>query len=203
MAETKKTTKKVTVKEEKAPKAPKAKKVAVAPVEEAEVKEAKKTKAPKAKKEDVKEESAATQEVNKKLGGRGASKDSKKKDKEEKTEKTTPTVIEASAKGLSLKATPRKVRLVCDLVRGKSCEEALEILFNTHHKPATMIAKVIKSAMANATNNYNMNEDKLYVSSIMASDSIKMKRFLPRAKGSASGLVKRYTNLYVSVKERI
>ena len=57
--------------------------------------------------------------------------------------------------------------------------------------------------MANAVNNFNMREDRLYVASIMASDSVKMKRYLPRAKGSASGLVKRYSNLYVVVKERM
>ena len=48
-----------------------------------------------------------------------------------------------------------------------------------------------------------MNGDKLYVASIMASDSVKMKRYLPRAKGSASGLIKRFANIYVVVKERM
>ena len=65
-----------------------------------------------------------------------------------------------------------------------------------------MVSKVIASAYANATNNFNMNGEKLYVASIMASDSIKMKRYLPRAKGSASGLVKRFSNIYVTLKER-
>lgn len=120
-----------------------------------------------------------------------------------KEETKKPTVTEAKAKAISLKITPRKCRLSCDLVRGKNCVEALEILFNTHHKSAELVSKLVKSAMANAVNNFNMNEDKLYIASIMASDSIKMKRYLPRAKGSASGLIKRYTNLYVVVKERI
>ena len=114
-----------------------------------------------------------------------------------------PTVTEAKASGISLKITPRKCRLSCDLVRGKDCYEALAILANTRHKSAQIVSKVIRSAMANAVNNFNMDEDKLYVASIQASDSIKMKRYLPRAKGSASGLVKRFTNLYVVVKERI
>lgn len=113
-----------------------------------------------------------------------------------------PVITVAKASALSLKVTPRKCRLVCDLVRGKDCDEALAILFNTHKEASEMISKCIRSAMANAVNNYNMNEDKLYVSSIMASDSVKMRRFLPRAKGSASGMVKRFANLFVEVKER-
>ena len=126
---------------------------------------------------------------------------SKKAAKVEEVKK--PVVTEAKAKALTLKITPRKIRLSCNLVRGKDCDEALAILFNNRHKSAPIVAKVIKSAMANAVNNFNMREDRLYVASIMASDSVKMKRYLPRAKGSASGLVKRYSNLYVVVKERM
>ena len=115
-------------------------------------------------------------------------KKAKKEEAVEVKKEVKPTVTEAKASALTLKITPRKCRLSCDLVRGKNCDDALAILANTHHKSASLVAKVIKSAMANATNNFNMNEEKLY---------------LPRAKGSASGLVKRYTNLYVVVKERM
>ena len=62
--------------------------------------------------------------------------------------------------------------------------------------------KAIKSAAANATNNFGMDEEKLYVAEIQASDGMKMKRFTPRAKGSASPLVKRMSNIRVSVKQR-
>ena len=127
---------------------------------------------------------------------------SKKAEKKEVVEVKKPVVTEAHAKAISVKCTPRKARLVIDLVRGKDCEEALEILFNVNHKACAAVSKLIKSAMANATNNFNMNADKLYVASIQASDSVKMKRYLPRAKGSASGLVKRFCNIYVTVKER-
>lgn len=167
-------TKKKATKTEKAEvKEPKVKKVAKKASKPAEAKEVKAE--PKAKVEKVKAEVVETKK---------------------------PLVTEAHASALTLKVTPRKCRMVCDLVRNKNCNEALEILFNTHKEASTMVAKVIKSAMANATNNFNMNEDKLYVASIMASDSVKMRRFLPRAKGSASGMVKRFTNLYVTVKER-
>ena len=126
----------------------------------------------------------------------------KKAEKKEVVEVKKPVVTEAHAKAISVKCTPRKARLVIDLVRGKDCEEALEILFNVNHKACAAVSKLIKSAMANATNNFNMNADKLYVASIQTSDSVKMKRYLPRAKGSASGLVKRFCNIYVTVKER-
>lgn len=126
----------------------------------------------------------------------------KKAEKKEVVEVKKPVVTEAHAKAISVKCTPRKARLVIDLVRGKDCEEALEILFNVNHKACAAVSKLIKSAMANATNNFNMNADELYIASIQASDSVKMKRYLPRAKGSASGLVKRFCNIYVTVKER-
>lgn len=123
--------------------------------------------------------------------------------KEKKVEeKAKPVVTEAHAKALGVKCTPRKVRLVLDVVRGKNCSEALELLSLIHKEAAVPVAKLIKSAMANATNNFNMNEDKLYVHEIMASDAIKMKRYLPRAKGSASGMVKRFSNVYVTLKEK-
>jgi len=115
-----------------------------------------------------------------------------------------PLVTEAKASALNVKITPRKCRLVIDTIRGKDVETAVGILANTgHDKAGRIITKVINSAKANAVNNFNMNEDKLFISEIMCSDSIKMRRFLPRAKGSSSGMVKRYANIYVTVKEKI
>ena len=64
------------------------------------------------------------------------------------------------------------------------------------------VMKVIKSAAANATNNFGMDEDALYIAEIYANDGLKMKRFLPRAKGSASGLVKRSCHITCVVKMR-
>lgn len=128
-------------------------------------------------------------------------KETKKVTKKEEVKK--PVVTEAKASALNVKVTPRKARYVIDVVRGKDVAEALAILSTLRHKAAPMVAKVIKSAVSNATNNFNMNGDKLYVASIMASDSVKMKRYLPRAKGSASGLIKRFANIYVVVKERM
>ena len=113
-----------------------------------------------------------------------------------------PVVTEARAVSKDVRVTPRKARLVIDLVRGKGVNEALGILYNVNRAASPLVAKVIRSAAANAINNFGMSEEKLYVAEAYATDGIKMKRFLPRAKGSASGLVKRTSHITVVVKER-
>ena len=128
------------------------------------------------------------------------SKKGKKTTKEVAPAKPMPTEARAIAK--NVRVTPRKARLVIDLVRGKSVKEALGILANLNKAAATPVAKLIKSAAANATNNFGMDEDKLYVATIYANDGLRMKRYMPRAKGSASGLVRRNSHLTVIVKMR-
>lgn len=125
-----------------------------------------------------------------------------KKEEKKATPKVKPAVTEAKAIARDLRMTPRKARLIIDLIRGKQVSEALAILNNTNKLGARDIAKVVKSAAANASNNFNMNADKLYISEIYATDGIKMKRYMPRAKGSASGKVKRASIVTVIVKER-
>ena len=126
-----------------------------------------------------------------------------KKVEAKKAEKPAkPVVTEARATANDVRVTPRKARLVIDLVRGKAVNEALGILSNVNKAASPIVAKVIKSAAANAINNFGMHEEKLFVAEIWANDGIKMRRFLPRAKGSASGLVKRSSKITVVVKER-
>ena len=173
MAETKKTTAKKTTK-----------KVAEPVVEETKV-EAPVEEAPKAKK-------AAKKDA--------APKRAKEEKKAEAPKKPMPTEAKAIAK--NVRVTPRKVRLVIDLVRGLQVKQALGILANVHKAASEPVAKVIKSAAANATNNFGMDEDALYIAEIYATDGLRMKRYLPRAKGSASGLVKRASNITVVVKMR-
>ena len=155
-------------------------------VEETEVKEeAKVEEAPKAKK-------AAKKAA--------APKAEKKEKKAEAPKKPMPTEAKAIAK--NVRVTPRKVRLVIDLVRGLPVKEALGILSNVNKAASEPVMKVIKSAAANATNNFGMDEDALYIAEIYATDGLRMKRYLPRAKGSASGLVKRASHITVVVKMR-
>ena len=149
-------------------------------VEETEVKEeAKVEEAPKAKK---------------------ATKKAKEEKKVEAPKKPMPTEARAIAK--NVRVTPRKVRLVIDLVRGLPVKQALGILSNVNRAASEPVMKVIKSAAANATNNFGMDEDALYIAEIYANEGLRMKRYLPRAKGSASGLVKRASHITVVVKMR-
>ena len=123
-----------------------------------------------------------------------------KVEKVEKPAKPAPTEAKAIAK--NVRVTPRKVRLVIDLVRGKDVKEALGILANVNKAASVPVSKLIKSAAANATNNFGFDEEKLYVAEIFACDGLRMKRYMPRAKGSASGLVRRTSHITCVVKMR-
>lgn len=127
-----------------------------------------------------------------------------KESKEVKVSETPakPPVTEAKAIATNVRVTPRKVRLVIDLVRGKSVSEALGILKNLNKAASAPVIKVINSAAANAINNFKMDEARLYIDKIYANDGLRMKRFLPRAKGSASGLVKRSSHITCVLKMR-
>lgn len=110
--------------------------------------------------------------------------------------------MEAKAIVYGVGVTPRKARLVIDLVRGKDISVALGILANVNKAAITPVIKLIKSAAANAVNNHSMDEKKLYIKEIYANDGPRLKRFMPRAKGSASGLVKRTSHITAVVAER-
>lgn len=135
-----------------------------------------------------------------------APKEEKKPRKEKKVkeaaEPAKPLRIEATAKTMNVRVTPRKIRLVLDLVRGKNVTEAMNILNNTNKMAVVPVMKLIRSAYANATNNFGMNAEKLYVYEIYAGDGMKMKRFRPRAKGSAGAIIKRMSHIYVTLRER-
>jgi large subunit ribosomal protein L22 len=109
--------------------------------------------------------------------------------------------MEAKAIAKTIRITPRKARLVVDLVRGKKVEEALAILANTNKSASKVVTKVIKSAVANAVNNHSMSSNDLYIKEIYANDGVRMKRFMTRAKGGASGLVKRTCHITVVVAD--
>ena len=129
-----------------------------------------------------------------------ATKAKKEEKKAEAPKKPMPS--EARAVATNVRVTPRKARLVIDQVRGKDVKVALGLLRNINRAASEPVTKVIKSAAANAVNNFGMDEDKLYIKEIYANDGLRMKRYLPRAKGSASGLVKRTCHITVVVKMR-
>ena len=110
--------------------------------------------------------------------------------------------MEVKATAKTVRIAPRKVRLVLDLVRGKDAKEAEAILKFTPNHAAEAVGKVLKSAVANAVNNHQLDESKLYVKACYANEGITMKSFMPRAKGNAAQILKRTSHITVVVEER-
>jgi len=97
--------------------------------------------------------------------------------------------------------SPRKVRLIADLVRGKSVSEALSTLQFVDKRASEPFAKVIKSAVANAKD-LQKNTEKLFVKTVTVDKGVTMKRFTPRARGSASRINKRNSHISVELGEK-
>lgn len=97
---------------------------------------------------------------------------------------------------------PQKARLVADLVRGKSVDDAIKVLTFASQKTAPMIKKLIESAVANAEHGKVLDVDKLYVKTITVDQGPVMKRFMPRAQGRAFGLRKRTSHINVVLGEK-
>jgi len=110
--------------------------------------------------------------------------------------------VEARATTKYVRLSPQKARLVADLVRGKSALEALDILQFANKKAATVIKKTLASAIANATNNFDMDEEKLVVSTIMVNQGPVLKRIMPRAMGRADIIRKPTAHIVVAVSEK-
>jgi large subunit ribosomal protein L22 len=109
--------------------------------------------------------------------------------------------VQAKAMLRGLRISPQKVRPVVDVVRGKPVDMALAILRNMPQKAASEVARTIKSAAANAENNFKMSPDDLRVATIFADEGPAMKRFSPRARGRANVIRKRSTHITVIVDD--
>ena len=110
--------------------------------------------------------------------------------------------MEARAYLKYARISPRKVQIVLDLIRGKDAGTAMAILKNTPKSASEYLIKLLKSAVANAENNFGMDASKLYVSECFVCPGPTLKRLLPRAKGSADRLLKRSAHGTIAVKER-
>ena len=110
--------------------------------------------------------------------------------------------MEAKAVAKYVRMSSSKLKPVTDLVRGKDLNEALTILKFTPGKGSELVEKVVKSAAANAENNHDMNPDELYVAEINANQGPTMKRWRPGAQGRAGMILKRTSNIYVTLKEK-
>ena len=111
--------------------------------------------------------------------------------------------MEVQAISRNIRISPRKVRIVVNLIRGKNVREALAILRNTPKAASKVVEKTLRSAMANAENNNNMNIDNLYVSTTFVDAGPIMKRIHPRLSWTGfQNYVKRTSTLTVKVSER-
>ncbi|HAS6343982.1 TPA: 50S ribosomal protein L22 [Vibrio vulnificus] len=110
--------------------------------------------------------------------------------------------MEAIAKHNFARISPQKARLVADLIRGKSVDQALEILTFSNKKAAVLVKKVLESAIANAEHNEGADIDDLNVAKIFVDEGPAMKRIMPRAKGRADRILKRSSHITVVVADR-
>jgi large subunit ribosomal protein L22 len=109
---------------------------------------------------------------------------------------------EARAVARFVRCSPRKARAVARVIAGKPVREALSILRFLPQRTAPLVAKVVKSAAANATHNYDLDEDALYVAQAIVDQGPVMKRIHPRARGQAFAILKRTAHITVVVRQR-
>ncbi|HFU7083950.1 TPA: 50S ribosomal protein L22 [Bacillus cereus] len=110
--------------------------------------------------------------------------------------------MQAKAVARTVRIAPRKVRLVVDLIRGKQVGEAIAILNHTPKIASPVVEKVLKSAIANAEHNYEMDINNLVVEKVFVDEGPTLKRFRPRAMGRASQINKRTSHITVVVSEK-
>ncbi len=110
--------------------------------------------------------------------------------------------MEVKAKLRFVRVSPRKARLVADLIRGKGSEEAINILAFTRKASAKIIGKLLKSAVANATQKKTIDVDRLFVKRVTVDQGPTMKRFMPRALGRATTIRKRTSHISIVLDEK-
>lgn len=101
-----------------------------------------------------------------------------------------------------IRISSRKVKIVIDLIRGKSAKEALAILEYTPKAACEPVAKLLNSAIANAENNMELNRDNLYVAEVYANQGPTLQRYRPRARGSASRIRKRTSHITIILDQK-
>ena len=111
-------------------------------------------------------------------------------------------IMEAKAIAKNIRISADKARLVADLIRGKKVDEAMSILKNMNKKAARVIEKVLTSAVANATNNHNLNKDKLYVKETYVNEGPVMKRMIMDSRGHVGRNDRRTSHVTVVVSEK-
>ena len=110
--------------------------------------------------------------------------------------------VEVRAVARNIRMSPQKVRLVLQTIRGKRVNEALAMLRFMPQKATTPVAKALKSASANAENNFSMDPDDLVVLRVSADEGRTLKRYRPRARGRVNQILKRSSHVTVVVSEK-
>lgn len=110
--------------------------------------------------------------------------------------------VEVRAIERHVRMSPQKVRLVLDVVRGKSVADALAVLQFLPQRAARPVSKAVRSAAANAENNFNMDPDDLVITRTAADDGRTLKRWRPRARGRVNQILKRSSHITVVVAEK-
>lgn len=116
------------------------------------------------------------------------------------TTKPSASLVRAYARDLHI--APRKIRLVSNLVKGMNVGQALVQLDHTPKKGAPMVIRLIKSAIANAKNNFSLDPDYLFIKSITTDMGKSMKRYFPRARGSAFVIRRKMSHVNIILEER-
>ena len=111
--------------------------------------------------------------------------------------------MESKSTQKHIRISPRKVKIVLDLIRGKNYAVACGILKNTPKAASEPILKLLNKVAADAENNFHMDPSKLYVSECFVCPGPTLKRIMPRAKGSADRILKRTSHVTIVVKERV
>ncbi|MBF0369242.1 MAG: 50S ribosomal protein L22 [Magnetococcales bacterium] len=109
---------------------------------------------------------------------------------------------EAVAKVMNVRVSPQKARLVINQIRGMNVEKALQTLEFSRKKVARQVQETLKSAIANAENNLGLDVDTLIVSKAFVDEGITAKRFMPRARGRASRILKRMSHITLAVRSQ-
>ena len=110
--------------------------------------------------------------------------------------------MEARAYLRNVRISPRKVQIVLDLIRNKPTDVALATLRLTPKAASPILEKLLKSAIANADNNHNMNKDNLYVAECFVTPGPIMKRVMPRSHGRAFRIMKRTSHITIVLREK-
>ncbi len=110
--------------------------------------------------------------------------------------------METSAKLKYARLSPQKTRLIVDMVRGKAVQEALNILKFSPQRPADIVAKLVRSAVANAEQQGVADVDRLFVKAVFVDQGPVLKRFMPRAQGRATKIRKPTSHITVVLDEK-